>query len=163
MNLKKQRPPALNGEDMPGCAVLIFNANRAFIEHYCGMFVPLGFKPVIATTVEAAVAFLRLLVVALVVVDEENGKVESEQVLQHSRNMQYHAPVLVIGGRSNPDFRSQALALGAANYLDHPAFRDDVIHALLPSHAPHKKRTLQHNKNRSRPEEASRDVLSEYE
>ena len=137
MRSKIQHPFVLNSsEDMPGCAVLIFSPDRSFIEHYCGMFMSLGFKPVIATTVEAAVALLRLLVVALVVVDEESGKIESGQILRRSRDMQYHAPVLVFGGRSDPDFRCQALALGAADYLDHPAFPGDIIHALLPSRAP---------------------------
>lgn len=133
-----------NYDGVPGFPVLIFSADRVFIEHYCGMFISLRFKPVVATTVGEAVVFLRLLVVAVVVVDGASGKIESGQILRHSRNMQYHAPVLVIGGGSNPDFRSEALALGAADYLDHPAFPEDIIHLLLPSHGPCKRRTIQH-------------------
>lgn len=76
MRSQNQHHFVLDGyEDMPGCAVLIFSAERAFIEHYCGMFISLGFKPVAATTVDEAVAFLRLLVVAVVVVDRASGKV----------------------------------------------------------------------------------------
>lgn len=123
------------GEDVPGCAVLIFSTDRTFIEHYRVLFRSLGFSPVTVTTPEAALAILRLMVVALVVVDFEDGPFDSRQILEGARSTQYYAPVLVIGRKSDQDFREQALALGAADYLDHPAHPDDIIHALLPSHA----------------------------
>jgi len=137
-----------SNEDSSACAVLIFSADRTFTKHYCGIFLSLGFTPVTATTTEAAIALLRLLVVTLVVVDEESGKSENGQILRRSRDMQYHAPVFVIGGTSNQDFRRQAMALGATDYLDHPASRGDIIHALLPRRSFRKDETRQHIHNR---------------
>lgn len=123
-----------NKEHTPGCAVLIFSSDRGFVEHYFNMFNSLGLRPVPATTPEAAVAILRMLVVALIVVDEGRGKVESCQILQRARDIQFHAPVLVVSRRPDADFRQEVLTLGAADYLDHPAHSEDVIRALLPSY-----------------------------
>lgn len=121
-------------EDAPGCVVLIFSNDRSFINHYCKMFVSLGFKRLTATAPEATILLLRLLVVTLVILDQESGVPEGCRILKRVRHLQYHAPVLVVGRTSYPNFRHEALSLGAADYLDHPAFPKDVIHAFLPGH-----------------------------
>lgn len=119
-------------EDAPGCVVLIFSTDRGFSIHNCETFISLGFKPLTASTPEAATALLRLLVMSLVVLDQQSGTAECRQILRYAQDLQYHAPVLVIARASDGNFRHEALSLGAADYLDHPALPEDIIHALLP-------------------------------
>lgn len=129
----RQSPYAMDEcEDAPGCVVLIFSTDRGFLIRYCEMFISLGFKPLTASTPEAATALLRLLVMSLVVLDQESGTAECCQILRRARDLQYHAPALVIARTSDHSFRYEALSLGAADYLDHPALPEDIIHALLP-------------------------------
>ncbi|HET7212155.1 MAG TPA: hypothetical protein VFL79_01085 [Terriglobia bacterium] len=131
---RSQSPYAMDErEDAPGCVVLIFSTDRGFLIRYCEMAISMGFKPLTASTPEAATALLRLLVMSLVVLDQESGTAECCQILRRARDLQYYAPVLVIARASDSNFRHEALSLGAENYLDHPALPDDIIHALLPN------------------------------
>jgi ActR/RegA family two-component response regulator len=116
--------------DVAGCVVLIFSKDRSFLDHYREIFVSLGFVPITATTAEAALAILRLMVVAFVVVDQSSGIPESRKILEHARDAQRHGLVLVIAREANPHFRCEALALGAVEYLIHPVVPDDFVHAL---------------------------------
>ena len=120
-------------EDVAGCPVLIVSTDREFVSHYRGMLVPLGIQPITATTSEAALAVLRLTVVAFVVVDQEIGTFDTRRILQRARKTQLHAPILVITRQPDPYLRREALALGAAAYLNHPVLRDDIVYALVKS------------------------------
>ena len=119
-------------EDAAGCPALIFSSDWDFIDHHHRILSSLGFIPIAATTPEAALAVLRLEVIALVVVDEGDGLTSSRKVLRRAQETQQHAPVLVVSRCTDPESRCQALALGAAEYLEHPVFPDDVVQAFLP-------------------------------
>lgn len=118
--------------DSVGCAILIYSRDRAFLDYYRAMFLSLGLAPVTATTSEAALAILRLVIVAYVVLDEEAGHEGCRQVMHRACRTQRHAPVVVVSRKPDPDFQSQAMTMGAADYLNHPAFPDDFVHVLLP-------------------------------
>jgi DNA-binding NtrC family response regulator len=131
---RKARGPLAAESSTEGCVALIFSSDRNFLDHYRELFMGMGFAPVTTTTPDAAQAILRLTTVTFVVVDQGSKNFETRQVLERVRKEQHHAPVLVIARKADPHFRQEALALGAADYLEHPALRDDVIHALLPGH-----------------------------
>lgn len=121
--------------DYKGCAVLIYSGDRRFLDYYREMFLSLGLTPVTATTSKAALAILRLMIVAYVVVDAEGGLEGCRQLMDRARATQHHAPVLVVSQRPDADFRHQAMTMGAADCMEHPALMDNMMHALLPSHA----------------------------
>jgi ActR/RegA family two-component response regulator len=121
--------------DYKGCAALICSGDRAFLDYYRAMFISLHFTPVTATTPEAAVAILRLMIVAFVLVDSEEGLEGCRQVIHRARRDQHHADVVVLGRKLDLDFRHQVIAMGAASCLDHPALPDDMVHTLVPGHA----------------------------
>ncbi len=127
-------------EDTVGCPVLIFSSDEDFVDHHRRTLLSLGFVPITAATAEAALAVLRLSVIALVVVDEDEGLCASREILRRAREIQQHAPVLVVGQSADPESRHQALTLGAAEYLEHPVLRDDVVQAFFP----HGSRVLLH-------------------
>jgi ActR/RegA family two-component response regulator len=136
VNQRRQGPSIVKRrEDIEGCVALIFSSNRGFLDYYRGLFMKLGFAPVTATTSVAALGILRLTIVAFVVVDQGGATFESRRVLERARQTQQHAPVLVITQKPDPHFRHEALALGAVDYLDHPALPDDIVHALLMGEA----------------------------
>lgn len=112
-----------------GCVVLVFSTDRDFLEHYRGVFLSLGFVPITAATVEAALAILRLMVVAFVVVDQSSGMEADRNILKRVQSAQPHALALVIAQQPDAHFRREALALGAAEYLHHPADPKDFAHA----------------------------------
>lgn len=116
-------------EGAEGCVVLVFSTDRDFLEHYRGVFLSLGFVPITAATVEAALAILRLMVVAFVVVDQSSGMEADRNILKRVQSAQPHALALVIAQQPDADFRREALALGAAEYLRHPADPKDFAHA----------------------------------
>lgn len=134
MKRKAREPIAARlQEEVEGCVALIFSGDREFLDHYQELFMKLGFAPVTASTPEAALAILRLTIVTFVVVDQGGRIFESRGVLERARETQRHAPALVITRKPDPNFRHEALALGAVDYLDHPAHPDDIVHALLAS------------------------------
>lgn len=121
--------------EFKGCAVLIYSGDRAFLDYYRSMFMSLSLTPVTATTSEAAMAILRLVIVAYVVVDAEGGIEPCRQVVRRARETQPHAPVLAVSQKHDPGFRHQVIRMGAADCLEHPALPDNMLHALLPGHA----------------------------
>lgn len=122
-------------QDYEGCAVLIYSEDREFLDYYRAMFLSLGLSPVTATTSEAARAILRLMIVAYVVVDADGGLERCRQVMHRARETQHHAPVIVLSQKPDSDFRHQAMLMGAADCMEHPAKSDIMLGALLPSHA----------------------------
>lgn len=116
-------------EGAEGCVVLVFSTDRDFLEHYRGVFLSLGFVPITAATVEAALAILRLMVVAFVVVDQSSGMEADRNILKRVQSAQPHALALVIAQEPDALFRREALALGAAEYLHHPADSKDFAQA----------------------------------
>src|SRR5690242_1289204 len=78
-------------EGAEGCVVLVFSTDRDFLEHYRGVFLSLGFVPITAATVEAALAILRLMVVAFVVVDQSSGMEADRNILKRVQSAQPHA------------------------------------------------------------------------
>ena len=121
--------------DHKGRVVLLYSGDQEFLKYYRSMFLSLGLTPVTARTPEAALGFLRLMVVAFVVVDQNQGIPRCGQVIRHARAMPYHASVIVISRKQDRDFRDTTTDLGATKYLNHPALQDDMLHALLPKRA----------------------------
>ncbi|HET7213387.1 MAG TPA: response regulator [Terriglobia bacterium] len=121
--------------EFKGSAVLIYSGDRTFLDYYRSMFLSLGLTPVTATTSEAAVAILRLVIVAYVVVDAEDGLEQCRQVMRRARETQHHAPVLAISQKDDSEFRHKAMTMGAADCLEHPAPPDHMLHSLLSGHA----------------------------
>lgn len=146
--MSKAIPKSLLPESyVPGTDVLILSSDREFINHHRAILLSIGFVPITATTLEAALAVLRMIVIELVIVDEEAGTPESQSILIQARNNGQRVPVLVVSQRFDPQSRREALELGAAAYLDRPAFQDDVVQALL-AHCTRRGNTLwgpQHN------------------
>lgn len=99
------------------------------------MFGSLSLTPVTATSPEAAARILRMLVVALVVVDGKSGTLQSRTILEDVPRLRYHPRVVVVDRRPDPDIRRQVLAMGAEDYLVHPVLAEDIVHVLLPNHA----------------------------
>lgn len=116
---------------LPGSDVLIYSSDKRFIHHHRAILLSIGFAPIAVTTLEAALAALRVMVIELVIVDEEAGAVETQTVLKRAKDDGQNIPVLVVSQSSEGELRQQALDLGAAGYLDRPAFQDDVVRALL--------------------------------
>lgn len=128
--------------DYRGCVVLIYCSDRSFLDYYRAMFISLGLSPVTATTPEVAMGVLRLAVVGFVVMDEAGGLSECRMVMRRAGELQHQGTLVVIGRDPDQIFRHEAIALGAAEYLDHPALPEDIIRALLPSHpSAHAQRT----------------------
>ncbi|MEJ2009276.1 MAG: hypothetical protein P8Z30_14165 [Acidobacteriota bacterium] len=119
----------------PGLDVVIFSSNWDFIDHHREVLLSIGFGPIAATTPEATLAVLRLTAIELVIVDERVGVPETRRILKQTGNDSPKVPVLVVSSSFNAELRRQALELGAAGYLDHPALQDDVVLALLPDRA----------------------------
>lgn len=116
---------------MPGSYILVFSSDKGFIGHHRAILLSIGFAPIAVTTLEAALAVLRTMAIELAIVDEEAGALETKRILQRARDGRQDVPVLVISQNSDTELRRQALELGAAGYLDRPAFQDDVVRALL--------------------------------
>ena len=116
---------------MPGSNVLILSSDRGFIDHHRAILVSIGFTPITAPTLEAALAVLRLMVIELVIVDEETGPLGTQRILKRAGDGEQNVPVLVVGRGSDGELQRQARELGAVGYLDRPAFQDDVVRALL--------------------------------
>ncbi len=133
MELTRIKKPEI--VDCNGCAVLVYSSDRVFLDYYRTMVLSLGFTPVTATTPEAAVAILRLMIVASVVVDAEGIGEGFRRVVRRAREAQQHAPVVAVSRKLDADFRHQVKAMGAADCLKHPALRDDMVHVLLTDHA----------------------------
>lgn len=120
--------------DYKGCAVLIYSGDRRFLDYYRTMFLSLGLTPVTAATSEAALAILRLMIVAYFVVDAKGGLEGCRQLIDRARETQHHAPVLVVSQKPDQDFRQRAMTMGATDCMEHPALMDNMLHALIPSH-----------------------------
>ena len=120
--------------DYKGCAILIYSGDREFLEYYRAMFHSLGLAPVTATTSEAALAILRLMIVAYVVVDAGCGIEGCRQVVHRARETQHHAPIVLVCRKADPEFRRQAMTMGAADCIEHPLPPDCLVNALLPGH-----------------------------
>lgn len=118
---------------LKGKTILVYSSDRGFLDYYRSLSFHLGFTPVTATTPEAARAILRLLVLTLVVADADEGLERCREVMQYAREMQHHAPIVIVSKKLNQNFRRQAEALGAAEYLRHPVPPDEMVHALLSS------------------------------
>lgn len=114
----------------PGFDILIVSDDRAFIDHHRAILLSIGFVPIAASTVEAALTVLGMRIIELVIVDEAGRIEETQRFLKQVQN-DGQAPVLVVSPNFDPELRRQALALGAAEYLDRPAFQDDVVRVLL--------------------------------
>lgn len=123
-------------EDYKGCAILVYSGDREFLDDCKATFLSMGVTPVTSTTPEAAGAILRLMIVACVVVDAESGPEACREVTRYARETQHTAPVIVVSRKSDPDFRDQAMTMGAAHYLDRPVSPDDMLHALLRPREP---------------------------
>lgn len=120
-----------------GSDVLILSSDREFINHHREILLSIGFVPVTATTADAAIAVLHWMVIELVIVDEQIGVAETQDILDCSRSDGRSVPVLVVSQRPDAELRRQAVKLGGAYFLDRPAFQDDVVRALLAHCAPH--------------------------
>ena len=112
-----------------GCVVLIFSTKDEFLEHYREVALSLGFVPMTVETPDAAIAILRLMVVAFVVIDQSSGIQATRTILKRVQQDQAHALALVVAQEPDPRFRREALSLGAAEYLDHPAAPEDFVYA----------------------------------
>lgn len=117
----------------PGFDVLIFSGTKPFIDHHRTILLSVGFVPITANTLEAALAILRMTVIDLVIVDEATGVSETLKILESAGDGWRKIPVLVVSQGFDAKLQRLAMELGAAGYLDHPAFQDDVVRALLPN------------------------------
>lgn len=120
-------------ECFSGYAGLLFSSRQGFLDYYSRILASLGLVPVSRSTSERALAILRMIPVALVVVDEDLGISECLEVSQGARKRREGPPVLVISQNKNSPFRQEALAAGVTDYLVRPVLREDIIHALLPN------------------------------
>ncbi len=127
---QQETETSLRTESAKGCVVLVFSTKRDFLEHYRGVFSSLGLVPITVTTAVAAAAILRLMIVGFVVVDQSNGSRANRKILTRVHDDQPHALALVVAQEPDPHFRREALALGAAEYLNHPVAPDDFVQAL---------------------------------
>lgn len=133
MRKKKKPLEAKHPENLKGCVALVFSKDQDFLEHYRDLIAKMGFTPVTASTPEGAAGILRLMVVVFVVLDQSDPTSESRFVLERARKVQRHAPVLVIAREADQHFRHEVLAMGAVDYMDHPALSDDILRTLLVS------------------------------
>lgn len=133
MKQSTQKHLTIPEEEPQGCVVLICSHEPVFSRYYRELFASLGIVALTATTAYVALAIFRLVLVTFVIGDQENGKFESRRILQCARKDQKHAPVLVIAQNPDLDFHREAMALGAASYLDHSARPDEIVQALLGS------------------------------
>lgn len=116
----------------PGYDVLIVSQDKGFIDHHRGILMSIGFLPITVPAFEAALAVLHTMVIEMVIVDEGTAVLETQKFLKQAREDRQKVPVLVVSQKCEAKLRRQALELGAAGYLDHPAFQDDVVLAILP-------------------------------
>lgn len=131
--------------DYRGCVVLIYSGDRLFLDYYRTMFLSLGFSPVTATTPQAAKGILRLAIIVYMVVDLDEGFQTSRDIIHYARQMQGHAPVVVMSRKSDPSPEQETIDLGATDYLEHPALLDQMVHALIPQGAAARDRRSYHN------------------
>lgn len=117
----------------PGFDVLIFSRDKSFLEHHRASLLSIGFVPITATTLEASLAVIRMTVIDLVIADEEAGVAETLRILERAGDGWCKIPVLVVGQGFDAESQRLALETGAAGYLNHPAFQDDVLRALHPN------------------------------
>lgn len=117
----------------PGFDVLIFSRDTSFVDHHRTILLSVGFVPIPAATLEEALAILRMTVIDLVIVDEETGVPETVRILERAKDGWRSIPVLVVSQGYDAELQRLAMEMGAAGYLDHPAFQDDVVRALLPN------------------------------
>lgn len=117
----------------PGFDVLIFSSDKEFVNHHRSILLSVGFVPLTAPTLEDALAILMTTVIDLVIVDDGAGLTETTQILERAREGWRGIPVLVVSKGIDAELQRLAAKLGAAGYLDHPAFQDDVVRALLPN------------------------------
>lgn len=117
-------------EEARGRVVLLFSIRNEFLDHYQGIFLKLGFTPIRATTVEAALAILRLVVVVFIVVDQDSGIPIGRKILQRAHEAQPDALALVVSEKPDPRFRREAQALGVSEYLKHPAIPENFARVL---------------------------------
>lgn len=131
--MKRTQPkPFIVGPYLPGIDVMVYSNDAGFIDHHRAILLSIGFAPITATSVEMALAILRLMAIELVIVDGETGVPETRRIVKQARREGRHVPVVVVGRKSDEESRRQALELGAVDYLDHPAMQDDVVRAILP-------------------------------
>lgn len=127
-----QQKPFIIGTYIPGIDVMVSSHDPEFIEHHRAILLSIGFAPITATNLDAALAILRVMAVELVIVDAETGPQETRKIVEQAKGDVRPVPVLVVGRNADEESRRQALSLGAADYLDHPAMQDDVVQAILP-------------------------------
>lgn len=123
--------PLLPESYIPGSDVLIFSSNAEFVEHHRAILLSIGFVPITAGTLGAALAILRLMLIELVIVDGEQGAAETHSILERARDGRPNVPVLVVDQTSDEELGRWVLDMGAADYLYRPALQDDVVRALL--------------------------------
>jgi len=123
--------PLLPESYIPGSDILIFSGNPEFVEHHRAVLLSIGFVPIAANTMGAALAIMRLMLIELVIVDGEAETLEIQSILRRARDDWPSVPVLVVDQNPDVEFARQVLNLGAADYLDRPALQDDVVRALL--------------------------------
>lgn len=116
---------------LPGSNVLVFSNDKGFIDHHRSILLSIGFVPITATTLDAALTVLRIMVIELVIVDEQAGTYETLRALKQGGDGGESVPVLFVSQSSDAASQCQAPDLGSAGYLDRPAFQDDVVRVLL--------------------------------
>lgn len=117
--------------DFRGCAALIVSGDQRFLDYYRNLIVSLGMTPVTAQSPDSALAILRMTSVALVIADQAQSS-GCRRFLEGLRRVSKRPAVLVVSPESNSFARLEALELGAAECVNHPAVRDDLVHALIP-------------------------------
>lgn len=137
-----QSKPFIVGPYIPGIDVMIHSCSGSFIDHHRAMLLSIGFAPITTTNLETALAILHVMAIELVIVDGETAIQETQKILEYAMSDGRKVPVLVVGQDAGDEPRRRALALGAADYLDHPALQDDVVQAILPDRPRRSKASL---------------------
>lgn len=120
--------------DYRASAVLIYTSDCRFLHYYRSMFISLGLTPVSASTLEAARGIFRLAELALVLVDQDGSLLECHEVVRRAHMAQHKVPVVIVTRRPDPNFRLEARAMEAMDYLTHPVPADEILDVLVPGH-----------------------------
>lgn len=118
---------------LEGTLVLIVSNNREFLHNYRKRVMSIGLVPITASTLEGALSCLRILVVAFIIMDQGGLGFEGRAILERARRTQVQATVVVITREPDSQCRSQALAMGAADYLVEPVDAMKLRVALIRS------------------------------
>jgi CheY-like chemotaxis protein len=122
-------------DSAPGARVLLVDEDRQDLEYHSVVLHQLGCDVVGCTSYSEGIRHLESQPFDVVMVDQGTREFEGREVLQRAVGINRHLPVVVVTGSVDMSLYTEAMQLGAVDYLQKPLSPSEVVR-VLKTHPP---------------------------